>query len=120
MGGIAVPPHHLGSAAAELGAEPERNWAARLLASRLFAPVDSPWGDGVEVQCPAYARALAYVVPSEEAADAQHRVGERLLEVSDNGEAYWETYRLLAGTDRAGRLSCIFRGRLHEPARAGQ
>jgi tetratricopeptide (TPR) repeat protein len=91
----------LAVAAGHLERDPTDAWTTAALEAGILRRVPSPWGAGVEFNCPAYGRALALSASDDTARDLRARLGRALQPVSRQGEQLWHAYRLLEGTPDA-------------------
>ena len=96
-----APGTDVATAASSIRSETPADWERAGLESGLLQEIESPWGPGVTIACPAYAVSLAKAIDTDSLPQARHLLGQVLAERSERGEAYWETYRLLAGTPEA-------------------
>ncbi len=96
-----APAADVAAAASSVRPETSAVWEQAGLESGLLQQVESPWGPGVTISCPAYAVSLARAIDADSLPAARHLLGRVLAARSERGEAYWEAYRLLQGTSEA-------------------
>jgi tetratricopeptide (TPR) repeat protein len=95
-----VPALELASASLFLGVEMAPHWEIPFLAADVFHRAPSAWGPGIDLACPAFARALAQTVMPEVVPSLRQVLGERLVAASDP-RALWQAYSLLSGSAQA-------------------
>jgi tetratricopeptide (TPR) repeat protein len=96
-----APAAPVGAAASALSSWSTLDWEVAGLESGLLQNTETPWGPGVTISCPANSLALSYAIAPESGEITRQAVGESLVDCSENGEANWETFRLLEGTPLA-------------------
>lgn len=97
----AVPANRLAAAAVIGGSELPNAWEAPFLVAGWLVPTPSPWGAGVEIACPAFARAIASTVDPDAATHLRRALGENLSRSAEPPSAMWEAYQLLSGSPGA-------------------
>ncbi|MEM7583378.1 MAG: tetratricopeptide repeat protein [Acidobacteriota bacterium] len=96
-----ITPSHLDLTCTSFGVQLADSWHTPLIAAGILQNTSSPWGQGLEFRCPAYARALAGTVTFEAAASLRRALGRVITREPKSSEKGWATYRLLAGTPEA-------------------
>ena len=101
LGDPPIPAEELSSTASVMGVDVDPSWDRSLLEARILYSTESPWGEAVGFTAPVFQRALNHGLIEEDAQRARHQLGELLSLSGRSGEAYWRSYRLLAGTQEA-------------------
>ena len=96
-----IPAEILGEAALSLGHETPEEWHVTATAARFLVKSETPWGPGVDFNCPVFGTTLATGLDPESIQDLRVALGDTLAAASSSGKSLWEAHRLLRGTGAA-------------------